>query len=82
MHEKVLREIRQLIDGGDVGRRTRIEGRSGILKLATVARQSSKGKIDFGFTDDGLFGLKVTYSLVLLTLNQPGVKSEDSYLIS
>lgn len=66
-HEKVLQEIRHLIDGGNVGRRTRIEGKSGILKLAAVARQSSKGQIDFGFTDDGLFSLKVTYSLVFLT---------------
>lgn len=65
-HEEVLREIRQLIDGGKVGPRTRREGRSGILKLATVVRQSSKGRIDYGFTENEQFHLKITYSLVVL----------------
>lgn len=75
-HEEVLREIRQMIDAGKVGRRTRIEGRSGILKLAAVVQQSSKGRIEFGFTDDGQFRLKVTYSLVMLDPDQLGGDSE------
>lgn len=65
-HESSLREIRQLIDDGKVGRRTRIEGKSGILKLAAVVQQTSKGRVQFGFVDDEWYRLKVTYSLVML----------------
>jgi len=68
--EEAIREIRQLIDGGYIGRRTRSENRSGFLKLAAVVRQTSKGKIEFGFTDDDKFRLKVTYSLIVLEIAQ------------
>jgi hypothetical protein len=64
--EESLREIRQVIKDGNMGRRTRIEGRSGILKLAAVVRQSSKGYIEFGFIDDNHFELSITFSLIVL----------------
>lgn len=64
--EENLREIRQVINEGNMGRRTRNEGRSGILKLAAVVRQSSKGRIEFGFTDDNHFELSITYSLIVI----------------
>lgn len=64
--EETIREIQKIIDSGNLGRRTRSEGRSGFLKLAAVVRQTSKGKIEFGFLDDNQFRLKVTYSLIVL----------------
>ncbi len=64
--EDTIREIRQIIDSGNLGRRTRSEGRSGFLKLAAVVRQTSKGNIEFGFLNDNKFRLKVTYSLIVL----------------
>ena len=68
--EDALQDIRQLIAVGNVGRRTRSEGRSGILKLAAVVNQSKKGKIEFGFTEDEQFRLKVTYSWIMLAESQ------------
>lgn len=70
LKEKELRDIRQLIEAGGGGRRTRREGGSGFAKLAAVVSQSSKGKIDFGFIDHNQFQLTVTYSLVLQPLDQ------------
>lgn len=65
-HEGNLSEIRQMILGGNVERRTRLEGRSGILKIAAVVQQTKQGKIDFGFNEDNYFRLAVTYSLISL----------------
>jgi hypothetical protein len=70
--DEELRKIRQLIDVGNFAQHTRREGKSGFLKLAAVVQQSSKGRIDFGFTDASWFQLKVTYSMVVQTPNQPG----------
>lgn len=67
-HDEELRRIRQLIEIGNFGPYTRREGGSGLLKLAAVVlRQSAKGQIDFGFTEDGQFQLTVTYSMIVLT---------------
>lgn len=35
------------------------------FKLAAVAAQSSKGKLDFGVTSEGMFYLEMHYSLIL-----------------
>lgn len=75
-HDEELRRISQLIESGNFGRHTRREGGSGILKLAAVVlRQSSKGRIDFGFTETGQFQLMVTYSMIVLTPDQQGRQS-------
>lgn len=62
--EEELREIRQLIDNRNFERRTRNEGKSGIIKLAAVAYQSAKGSVSFRF-EDNLFRLNVTHSLII-----------------
>lgn len=59
-----LQVIRQLIDNRNFERRSRKEGKSGIIKLAAVAYQSAKGGVSFGF-DENHFSLKVTYSLIV-----------------
>lgn len=66
-----LRKIRQMIDSGNYGRHTKREGGSGFLKLAAVVRQSSKGQIDFGYTNDGQFQLTVIYSMIIQPLDAP-----------
>ena len=58
-------EIRQLIKEGSAGPRTRAEGGSGFLKLAADVQQSSKGRIEFDFTEAGQFQLTVVYSLIV-----------------
>jgi hypothetical protein len=64
--ERQAEVIRKAIDQGTHGPRTRIEGGSGFAKLAAVVLQSDRGKIEFGFTEDGRFRLKVTYAALLL----------------
>ena len=59
--ERKLREIQKLVDGGEMTRRTRREGGSGLLKLFAVTQQSDRGQIDFGFVEGGRFRLAVTY---------------------
>ena len=63
--EKDLREVRQTIEAGHMSRRTRREGGSGFLKLNAVVKQSPRGLLEFGFTDEGDFRLAVTYSIVM-----------------
>ncbi|TXM76510.1 hypothetical protein FV218_07040 [Methylobacterium sp. WL69] len=63
--EKDLKEVRQTIEAGHVSRRTKREGGSGFLKLNAVVKQSPRGLLEFGFTDDGDFRLAVTYSIVM-----------------
>jgi hypothetical protein len=61
-----MAEIRELMSAGNVGRRTRIEGGSGFLKLAAEVQQSAKGRVDFDFNEAGEFQLTVVYSLIVL----------------
>lgn len=61
--EGKLSETRRLIKLGQIGPRTRKEGESGFFKLAAVVRQSEKGRIDFGFTEQGDFFLEVVYAM-------------------
>ncbi|MEL6643312.1 MAG: hypothetical protein AAFQ79_05200 [Pseudomonadota bacterium] len=58
-------ERRSMIAEGKASLQTRREGGSGFFKLAAVASQTSKGKIDFGVTSDGSFFLEVQYSLIV-----------------
>ena len=58
-------ERKRLIADGVSRFQTRKEGGSGFFKLAAVAAQSSKGKLDFGVTGDGMFFLEMHYSLIL-----------------
>jgi hypothetical protein len=58
-------ERRRLIADGVSRFQTRKEGGSGFFKLAAVAAQSSKGKLDFGVSTAGLFFLEMRYSLIL-----------------
>ncbi len=69
-HDLELHKIRQLVDSGSFGRHTRREGGSGFLKLAAVVNQSSKGQINFGFTNTGQFQLTVVYSMVVQPLDE------------
>lgn len=57
-------ERKKLISEGKFKFLTRKEGGSGFFKLAAVASQSSKGKLDFGITQDDMFYLEVQYSLI------------------
>lgn len=76
-HDDELRRIRHLIESGNFGPHTRREGGSGLLKLAAVVlRQSSKGRIDFGFIENSQFQLTVTYSMIVLTPEQQEGNSE------
>lgn len=63
-HELALNGIRELIDAGALGRRTRREGGSGLLKLAASVKQSPRGPLDFGFTSNDRFRLSVAYVVV------------------
>jgi len=62
--EQNIAEIRQIIDDGQSGLRTRREGRSGFHKLSATVRQSSKGRLEFGIIPDGRFRLAATYSVI------------------
>ena len=63
VRERKLSETRKLIELGKIEPRTRKEGESGFFKLAAVVRQTAKGAIDFGFTPDGQFFLKIVYAM-------------------
>ena len=58
-------ERKKMISEGKAAFQTRKEGGSGFFKLAAVASQTSKGKLDFGVTEEGMFFLEVQYSLIL-----------------
>jgi hypothetical protein len=58
--------IRALIESGSLAPRTRKEGESGFVKLAVVVNQSKKGRIDFGYAEEGRFRLSVTYGVANL----------------
>ncbi|WP_166486317.1 hypothetical protein [Cereibacter sphaeroides] len=62
-------ERKRLIADGVSKFQTRKEGGSGFFKLAAVAAQSDKGRLDFGVTADGMFFLEMQYSLILEAAN-------------
>lgn len=63
--QKGANEKAKLIAEGKSVFRARKEGGSGFFKLAAVANQSRKGKLNFGLADSGRFFLEVQYSLVI-----------------
>lgn len=60
-----LQTIRDQIAQNAVGKLAKKEGGSGFFKLASVVRQSPKGKLEFGFISDTEFRLSVVWSLIL-----------------
>lgn len=64
--EKHADNIRTSIAEGGHAPRTRLEEFSGFAKLAAVVEQSDRGRIEFGFTEDGRFSLEVTYAAIML----------------
>ena len=58
-------ERKRLIAEGKSRLQTRKEGGSGFFKLSAMVDQSSKGKLDFGLTAEGMFFLEVQYSLII-----------------
>ena len=66
-HETRLERIREQIETNSGASRAKREGRSGFLKLAMVAGQSERGKLEFGFVSDTMFRLAVTYSWIQLS---------------
>ena len=62
--EKRLSSIRERIELGQMSGLTRKEEGSGFFKIAAIVTQSRKGKIEFGFTDENLFQLRVVFSVI------------------
>ncbi|MFV3384666.1 hypothetical protein ACNFCJ_04285 [Pseudomonas sp. NY15364] len=62
--ERKLSAIRENIDKGEFDSKTKIEGGSGLYKIAAVVKQSSKGHLSFGFTPDGDFEITVVYNFL------------------
>nr|UVY99794.1 hypothetical protein K4M19_00104 [Agrobacterium fabrum] len=56
-----------MVSGGTYSRQTRKDDGSGFAKLAAIVTQSDRGRIEFGFGNDGRFRLEVTYAVVLQT---------------
>jgi hypothetical protein len=61
---KRIESIRLKITDGSYVEKVRSEGESGLMKIASTISQSSKGRLDFGFTDEKLFFTDVTLSLI------------------
>jgi len=62
--ERKLSVIRDNIDKGEYDSKTKIEGGSGLYKIAAVVKQSSKGRLSFGFTHSGDFEITVVYTFL------------------
>lgn len=62
--ERKLAVIRENIDKGEFDSKTKIEGGSGLYKIAAVVKQSAKGHLSFGFTEDGEFEINVAYAFL------------------
>jgi hypothetical protein len=62
--EKRSDVIRSAIDSGMHPLRTRTEEGSGFAKIAAVVSQSERGRLHFGFTEEGRFKLEVTFAVL------------------
>ncbi|WP_446941417.1 hypothetical protein [Pseudomonas aeruginosa] len=62
--ERKLAVIRENITKGELHSKTKIEGGSGLYKIAAVVKQSSKGHLSFGFREDGKFEINVAYTFL------------------
>lgn len=58
-----LSKIRNKIDSGTLGKEARLEGGSGLLKLAAALRHSRGGDLDFGFAAGPSFKLVIRLKL-------------------
>ncbi|WFP65116.1 hypothetical protein [Mesorhizobium sp. WSM4904] len=61
-HEARMKEIREMIKKGATGKRSRNDEGSGFIKLSPIIRQSSMGRLEFGFIPERRFRLFVQYS--------------------
>ena len=62
--ERQLAKIREQIAKGDIQAGASGERGSGLLKIASMTRQSGRGSTSFGFTDDAYFKTTVTLPVV------------------
>lgn len=62
--ERKLAVIRDNITKGELHSKTKIEGGSGLYKIAAVVKQTSKGHLSFGFREDGKFEVNVAYTFL------------------
>lgn len=62
--ERKLAVIRDNIENGELDSKTKIEGGSGLYKIAAVVKQTSKGHLLFGFTANGDFEIDVAYTFL------------------
>jgi hypothetical protein len=61
-NQKRLDEIRADIDAKTYSGKVRLEGGSGLRKLASIVHQSDRGRIDFRFASDDKFVLEIDIS--------------------
>lgn len=60
-----IEEIASVVAQGVKNQRTNMEGGSGFIKLAAVVQQSTRGRIEFGYTEPTTFKLSVAYSILI-----------------
>lgn len=65
----IVNEIRELIESNNFSSRTRLEGRSGLIKLANLATQSKQSSIKFDFIGDSKFSVDLVLSFVVKQLD-------------
>lgn len=65
----IVNEIRQLIESNNFSSRTRLEGKSGLIKLANLASQSKQSSITFDYIGDTKFKVDLVLSFVVKQLD-------------
>ncbi len=63
--DRKMAVISEAIAKRDFGKKPRMEGGTGFLKLAAVAYQSDRGLVDFGYMDKTHFRMQVNYSFIM-----------------
>lgn len=61
---EAIERLREHVACGELASRVRQEGGSGLVKLASIANQSSKGRLDFGYRAKNRFFVEMDLSLV------------------
>ncbi|WP_218699238.1 hypothetical protein [Acinetobacter harbinensis] len=61
----IVNEIRQLIESNNFSSRTRLEGKSGLIKLANLASQSKQSSIKFDYIGDTKFTVDLVLAFVV-----------------
>lgn len=61
----IVNEIRQLIESNNFSSRTRLEGKSGLIKLANLASQSKQSSIVFDYIGDTKFKVDLVLAFVV-----------------